>query len=242
MAKLALWFTADKEITLEKTIFFHAPLGSELRAVRGRTAGAYQGYNTFQWTPAVQAMAQLVLKTAALRSDGSNAEAILEGYENSPASSLDYAINKAPSWLLDVFGVDKTGLVIAKRVFSRTNPNRKRCGPTAVAINENLLHRSNINIFVNGEAIKEAPILKELAQAVEKAYYEQRNKEKCVSPTAKTSQLKTTVLTLQKKQSNNIGSKPHEQTDTSTSAKTAGICCPYCSSLFHVAVLSPKAA
>lgn len=176
MAKLAFWFTTEAVPTLEKTLFCHTALEAEARAVRGKTAGAYQGFNTFQWTPAVQSMAVLILRTSALAQGPGGAEAILEGHKDSLASSLDYSIGKAPCWILDVFGVDKAGNPLAKRLFRRTNPERKRKGPVAVAINEQMLSRTDINIFIDGRAARDPELLKRMADEIEAAFYSTRKK------------------------------------------------------------------
>mgnify|MGYP000591045790 CR=1 FL=1 len=174
MAKLTLWLTAAHSLALEKTSFSHPIVGGELKAVRGKTCGAYHGYSTFQWTPAVQSMVLLVLKTAALGKENRLSEALIEGGQGSPASSLDYSIGKAPAWMLDVFGVDRSGLPLAKRLFRRTNPERKRNGPVAVAINESMLPSSAISIFINHQEIQDSKTLLKAAEEIERCFFSQK--------------------------------------------------------------------
>jgi hypothetical protein len=180
MAKLALWFISNRELlTLDKTLFSHPALSQELRAIRGKTAGAYSGFNSFQWTPAVQAMSVLLLRTAALHSlEAGAGSALLEGYEDSPASSLDYSIAKAPNWLLDIFGLDKAGNPLAKRLFLRTNPERKRKGPVAVALNEKMLSRADITVYLDGRAVTSAQVLNDAAEQIEQSLSAQRSEPK----------------------------------------------------------------
>lgn len=65
------------------------------------------------------------------------------------ALSLDYALSKKPRWLLDMFGVDKSGTPVIKRLFLRNNPEKKRPGPCWVSVNPEFLHPSNIAIFLD---------------------------------------------------------------------------------------------
>jgi hypothetical protein len=174
VAKFTLWLTRTGSLALEKTCFFHPTLGCELKAVRGKTPGAFRGYSTFQWTPALQSMLILILRTAALGRENRIGEAVIQGDNGSPASSLDYSIGKTPSWLLDIFGVDRAGAPLAKRLFHRTNPERKRSGPVAVVVNENMLAWSDIAVFINNEPIESPQELLKTAAEIEEIYFSQR--------------------------------------------------------------------
>ena len=228
MAKLALWFTEQGDVTLEKSLFFHPLLEAEIRAVRGKTSGAYRGFSTFQWTPAVQSMALLMLRTAALPNDTmGERSAVLEGYSNSPASSLDYSVGKCPCWMLDVFGVDSNGNPLAKKLFKRTNPERKRKGPCAVSINQSMLKSSDINIFINGKAIADHTYLSSVADIIEECFHKQRQGNQ-----------KKTASAINKKRNESITKSPILDTDSSS----INLLCPCCGKALNLLVESNMAA
>lgn len=185
MAKLSMWLTKNEIIALERTTFLHPSLGSQLNAVRGKTAGAYKGYSTFQWTPAVQSLVILALRHAARIDSASCPPAVLSGYEGSPASSLDYSIGKTPVWMLDIFGVDKNGTSVAKRLFHRTNPERKRSGPVAIAINEHMLAPQDIEIYVNDNRLCDPVSMQSIAYEIEAAFHSARKPAPLSRPTEK---------------------------------------------------------
>lgn len=175
MTRLALSFSDYGTPQLERTAFRHPLLGSEIHAVRGKTSGAYAGHATFQWTPAVQALSILILRYAgASAAGGDPQEALLLGGHGSPASSLDYALGKEPAWILDVFGVDSRGNVIARRLIRRTNPERKRPGPVVLAINPSFLPSQDIVVQVNESEVKDSQALKNLATSLETEWTKRR--------------------------------------------------------------------
>lgn len=110
MSELSLWFAKSESgiSELERTLFTGNPVQSEIIAVRGKTAGAYRNAGTFQWTPGVKALT-VVFLTAISRStlDRKTFSPLLAGERGSLASSLDYALNKQPEWLFDMFGADE---------------------------------------------------------------------------------------------------------------------------------------
>lgn len=181
MAQLTLWFTGDTDLALDRTCFSVIQGNQERRAIRGKTAGAFPGYETFQWTLAVQSMAILALRTAALRAEGPESQGILLGTSGSPASALDYAISKGPRWLHDVFGSDVAGNAMAKRLFRRTNPERKRPGPVAIRINDYLLAPSHIEIIINNASVTDKALLMRAADEIERCFYTRIEKVQSVS-------------------------------------------------------------
>lgn len=234
MAKLTLWLTAAHSLALEKTCFSHPIVGGELKAVRGKTAGAYHGYSTFQWTPAVQSMALLVLRTAALGRENRLSEALIEGGQGSPASSLDYSIGKAPAWMLDIFGVDRSGSPLAKRLFRRTNPERKRNGPVAVAINESMLPSPAITIFIDHREIQDSKTLLEAAEEIERCFSSQKNSG-CSGGKRATGSIKT----FAPRKGALAGEAP---AFNAGSVGNESLLCPCCGVALAVSFLSAKAA
>lgn len=157
MAKIVLEFSSKKNLTLSTVSFSHNLLQEEHLSFRGKGVNILQGNHSFQWTPAVRAMSLLFLWTKGqyvnpfLRSP--LYLSTLSGGKGSFAASLDYALSKKPSWLLDMFGLDAQGDSIAPRLFIRGNPERKRGGGVIVAINPIHLSADNIEIFCNGREV-----------------------------------------------------------------------------------------
>ena len=158
-----LYFAGEKAFELVSTVFSHPLLGSPARAVRGKTSGAYAGCGTFQWSPAVQALALLMLRTSARGCPPELPQ--LFGGRGSPAASLDFALGKPPLWLFDMFGMASGGEALAKRLFLRTNPEQKQPGPTMVRVNRN--HVKEIRIYLNGRLIEDDIMLESMADAIE---------------------------------------------------------------------------
>ncbi len=128
--------------------FFHPLAAEKIVSVRGKSGGAALGGESFQWTPAVKALSILLLR-ARISADSAAApqakcdtltkellRAIsLEGDPGTPASSLDNALSKEPIWLVELFGRDSNGSPLCRRLFRRTNPDRRFPGPVAVGLN-----------------------------------------------------------------------------------------------------------
>ena len=145
MSHFALHFCSfNGKLFLERTSFSHPVTGDEHLTIRGKTPGAFHGYGNFQWTQAVQAMSTLLIRVKALE------HAVLIGQAGSLAASLDYSISKTPNWISDMFGSDSHGTSIARRLFQRTNPERKRGGSVAVSWNTRMLPPEEIQIMIDG--------------------------------------------------------------------------------------------
>lgn len=161
MKELILEFTG---LQLARTCFRHPILEREIKAVRGKTNGAYLDYGSFQWTKAVRAISVLSVKAKLFARADCNLCAIIEGENASLASALDYAMDKQPMWLIDMFGADGSGRSISKRLFNRTNPGRKRYGPTAISWNSKFIPQDAIRIFLNDKELHHILELKNLEQ------------------------------------------------------------------------------
>ena len=173
MTALQLGFSGDCEIELNDTLFTLTPSSEAHRTVRGRTSGAFIGYGTFQWSHAVRALSTLFLKYAAACSNHEVVDAKLSGSHGSLAASLDYAIDKGPVWLADMFGLDSQGRMLARRAFLRTNPGRKRAGPVVIAVNSSFLASQSIKISLNGVPLREHHELALLAKKLEESSSDQ---------------------------------------------------------------------
>ena len=137
---------------------FRSTDGWEYRCVRGKTAGAFRGNGSFQWTSAVRAIAALSLRHA-IHSTIPSVPQYISGGRASLAASLDYAITKVPLWIEEMFGALQNGQIAARRLFLITNPNQKRPGPVTISINASALSPSDIRVYLNGSEVSEATAL-----------------------------------------------------------------------------------
>lgn len=137
---------------------FRSTDGWEYRCVRGKTAGAFRGNGSFQWTSAVRAIAALSLRHA-IHPTLPSVPQYISGGRASLAASLDYAITKVPFWIEEMFGALQSGQIAARRLFLITNPNQKRPGPVTISINAAALSASDIRVYLNGSEISEATAL-----------------------------------------------------------------------------------
>ena len=142
------FFRAEGSFQLVETRFKWGD-GTPSCCIRGKTAGAFRGAGTFQWTSAVRAAATLFLRSV-LSETVQGLSWHVTGGKNSAAASLDYAISKGPCWLSDMFGLCSSGELVARRLFLITNPNRKRPGPVSIAVNKAALSPSQIAVFLDG--------------------------------------------------------------------------------------------
>jgi hypothetical protein len=155
MHHFTLYFASTKAISLVRSEFTDGN-GTKLESVRGKTSGAFGTAGTFQWTQAVIALCCLIIKTKYLHVASKTTDAFIAGYKDSFASSLDYAISKQPHWLCDMFGGKGSDNPIIRRLFKRTNPERKRAGPVYVKVNNNILSPEHIMIYVDDKLVQSA--------------------------------------------------------------------------------------
>jgi len=142
MRALELYFEAGQ---LTEVRFSDGISAETRRSIRGKSGGAYRSAGSFQWTSAVRGLALLAVRAVAGLPD-----AVLKGGNASLAASLDYAISKQPMWLTEMFGCDQSGISLIRRMVLRTNPERKRPGPTVLSINERFLPITSIVVFTDG--------------------------------------------------------------------------------------------
>ena len=145
--RLVLEFSNGQRPELISTLFSHSLLSTTIRCVRGKSAGAFDGCGSFQWTKAVKAIAAIFLLTQQSRlTAGKQSRGSIAGHKGSLAASLDYALDKQPLWLVDMFGIDSRGTALVKRMLRRSNPGRKRAGPATLALNEGFLNANCIEL------------------------------------------------------------------------------------------------
>jgi len=165
MFKIRLVFCSGTAIELIRVDCSNGQSG-HLTCVRGKTAGAYRGVGTFHWSSGVRAVASLFLR-ALLIDEITSREPMLSGGAKSLAASLDYAITKRPSWLLDMFGVSSNGRTQARRLFRVTNSHRKRGGPVSVSLNLYVCSKQNIEVVVDGKLVDGPKMLRAILKSVE---------------------------------------------------------------------------
>ena len=137
-----------------------------LMCVRGKTSGAYAEYGSFQWTSGVRGVCAAFLRLV-LSQHSDESQSWLAGGRSSLAASLDYALSKGPSWLGDMFGVGRSGALVARRLFKITNPNRKRPGPVVISVNGAAIKSGDIAIFYAGRRLVDEKALFELLMSIE---------------------------------------------------------------------------
>jgi hypothetical protein len=147
MTQIQLYFRSSTTTppALIEVAFRRNSASQILRTVRGKFCYVIPAGGSFQWTRAVKALTILLLR-AAVHGDSS----AIQGEAGSLAASLDYALSKEPTWLSEMFGADSEGRAFARRLFQRTNPERKRAGPVIITINPHILSSVRINIYMDG--------------------------------------------------------------------------------------------
>ena len=145
-------FEGSSRIELVKTEVRVAGIPRTLSCIRGKTAGAYVSYGSFQWTSGVRGVCASFLRFV-LSEAGDTVDFCLVGGKGSLAASLDYALSKGPSWLGEMFGSGIGGSQLARRIFKITNPNRKRPGPVAISVNKNVVSVDHLQIYWDNKLV-----------------------------------------------------------------------------------------
>ena len=170
MKKLSLYFQfSETGFCLVETRFSGADTEPPLRAVRGGGAG-HSGMGVFPWSKGVKALCLLLLKQVLWNARThtpqdlalDNELPMLIGEASSPAAALDGALSKESNWLCDMFGMTAGGKSFARRLFSRTNPERKLPGPVRIGINKAC--ELEVRIFVNGSQVNDCIVVGQMAE------------------------------------------------------------------------------
>jgi hypothetical protein len=171
VTELSLWFVSAPQLELIKTAFRSPLVPSEVTAVRGKTARAYETDVTFQWTAAVQAFSVFILRASAQSAAKSLFRGpIVEGGAGSIAASVDAALYKDVGWL-GLLGGDVRGDALSRRIIQRTNPGRRRAGPVTISLNERLLPRDAISVYVDNQPLSDSELLQRYADSLEATWY-----------------------------------------------------------------------
>lgn len=169
--KLHLFLDESPNIELQRIAFWHPLLDRERRCIRGRTPGAYgEGYGCFPWSAAVKGLTALLLRANAhliLESEPNTLMPQLQGGKGSLARSLDYALNKSPAWLSDMFGVDSVGKALILRLLLRSNSEARRPGDVALSVRLSSLTRESISVYVSADRIDDPLQLLALADRID---------------------------------------------------------------------------
>jgi type IV secretory pathway TrbD component len=164
-AKVSERYGKSNECQLVSTVFLPSANARELCCVRGKTAGAFDGYGSFQWTRAVQGISILVVRTV-LAQHSAKYIALLQGERGSLAAALDFAISKQPGWLVDMFGLQIHGRPVSQSLFARTNTHLKRPGPVVLSINQRWLPAHSIQLQWNGQPVTHTEHIENLLAAL----------------------------------------------------------------------------
>ena len=159
---ISLYFVDSTDPILVKVHYRGQGTSREILSVRGKTGGAFDTERTFQWTAAVQGLSILLLKKAV--SGELSEEITLSGGQGSVAASLDYALDKQPAWLVDMFGVAADGSTEARKLFRRTNPGRKSKGPVVIGFNKSLVSSVTVTVFLNDSQLTDHATITELLE------------------------------------------------------------------------------
>ncbi|MEY4668717.1 MAG: hypothetical protein RL518_1416 [Pseudomonadota bacterium] len=164
MTSITLSFvTVRSTVELHKTLFFHPCLAAEVVSHRGTTGSSQTG--SFRWSYGVKALALLLIRHAIrceLRKEGDPEDlslALIAGYSNSLAASLDCAMTKKPRWLREMFGATPQGALLYKLTLKRMNPDRSRPGPVRIFIPDTDL---KVVIQVDGQPLEGLSALRKL--------------------------------------------------------------------------------
>ncbi len=165
---IMLYFAEDSRPELIRTEFRDSSRQLTRVCVRGKSSDQGEQFGSFQWTSAVRAMCAVFLRF--LISDREELHGYcLQGGRGSLASSLDYALSKNPTWLLEMFGAEAQGAPYARRLFRLSNPNRKRPGPVIISVNNQILEDNCVGIVVDDILVSDRQHLRRLLDSIETA-------------------------------------------------------------------------
>lgn len=149
-AKLELHFSDHKYPELIKTVFHNHITGTKIIGLR--SIGVLpRGTVSFKWTPCSKATALFFVKAKMILSLDSAPIPILEGYSLTPATCLGARLWKRDSaWIHDVFGSDKDGNPILRKLLIGINLRQKTKAPVQLYLKTSMMPTEGIYIFLDG--------------------------------------------------------------------------------------------
>lgn len=173
MTNLALIFSESESpsqsCSLFATRFAHPLLERDLCCVRGAVTGGGEVSGSFPWSAGVRALCILLLRTVAAGLEGDTDATIrLSGRRATPAIALDSALAKVPRWITEIFGCDRDGVPIARRIITRINPEARRPGPVILTVTKTALKAECIEVSLGEERIYDPQRLALMADEIQK--------------------------------------------------------------------------
>jgi hypothetical protein len=162
---IVLHFSRNSTVELIRSEFSDASRQYNKVCLRGKGTDTL-GTGSFQWTSGVRAVCAVFLRCAISDKDDRFGYC-LQGGRGSLASSLDYALSKSPTWLIEMFGTGAHGAPYARRLFRISNPNRKRPGPVVISVNTNVVQTHCIQVVVDGSFVTDRNHLRSLLEQIE---------------------------------------------------------------------------
>jgi hypothetical protein len=152
---------------LQRVHFSGHPQCAEIISVRGKTGGAYKNTGSFQWTPGVKGVVVVLIKALLRHLNNIDSRMpVLEGTKGGLAASLDYALDRQPEWLFDMFGKDEDGNAYLRRLLLRSNSGMRLPGPVGISLNEQLLPAHSIKVFFSETPVLHAEELSRLIESI----------------------------------------------------------------------------
>ena len=173
MATFKLWISEFNQPQLQRTWFEHPQFKKPRVSVRGKKETLYTDSGTFQWTPAVQALTLLLVRSAAANPAGPRP--ILEGEKGSPGASLGFILLKKPAWLKEMFGEFRPGALVITRFIRTYNIGFRHPGPMAIALHDHA--ELEIKVLVGDKEITDPAALELIAQKIETEWRPHRQTE-----------------------------------------------------------------
>ena len=182
-ATLYLLGTSNPQLERSEVILMS---GERLTVCRGSSfaSSISDVSGTFPWSRAVQAVTVLLLRLVVHRLDSSISPCI-KGEQGSLAASLDSALSKETRWICEMFGFDSHGRAVARKITTRSNPERKRPGPVTISFKPQVINETEIKIFLNGTLI-DASMCGEVLRSLEghSSLSEERSRLKVARPSS----------------------------------------------------------
>jgi hypothetical protein len=131
---------------LDRIRFCHLRRPSR-ESFRGRSR-FHKTAGSFSWSSAVKFTVLLFITEQIARIEN-EPEAKLVGKRGTPASVLDYALDRQPVWIKEVFGVDKEGVSFLHSLIQRSNSRPKEDTEITVTMRKNRREDTAIRIFID---------------------------------------------------------------------------------------------